>query len=75
VGDEPYRSYYSLAPLAGISNKEKPVPLEWIDTENATVTEEFMRYARPLVRGEASERFVNGLPQFFRFDWSKIIRV
>jgi 6-phosphofructokinase 1 len=74
VGDEPYRAYYSLAPLAGIANKEKPVPPEWIDAANADVTEEFMRYARPLVRGEATERFVGGLPRFFRFDWSKIIK-
>jgi 6-phosphofructokinase 1 len=71
TGDEPYRAYYGLAPLAGIANKEKAVPLEWIDTENAYVTEEFMRYARPLVRGEATEKFVGGLPRFFRFDWSK----
>jgi 6-phosphofructokinase 1 len=74
VGDDPYRAFYSLAPLAGIANKEKPVPLEWIDAANADVTEEFMRYARPLVRGEATERFVGGLPRFFRFDWSKIVK-
>jgi 6-phosphofructokinase 1 len=74
AGDEPYRAFYALAPLAGIANKEKSVPLEWIDEANADVTEDFMRYARPLVRGEATEKFVGGLPRFFRFDWSKRAR-
>ncbi|MDR1068681.1 MAG: 6-phosphofructokinase [Clostridiales Family XIII bacterium] len=74
TNDEPYQSYYALAPLSGIANKEKSVPLAWIDTKNADVTEEFIRYARPLVRGEATEKFVGGLPRFFRFDWSKTVK-
>jgi 6-phosphofructokinase 1 len=73
AGDEPYRACFDLAPLDGIANREKSMPPEWIDAANADVTEGFMRYARPLVRGEATEHTIGGLPRFFRFNWSKIV--
>ena len=73
VSDVPYTTYYAASPLSGIANKEKSVPLEWIDAENADVTDDFVKYARPLVRGESTEIFEGGLPKFFRFDWTKLV--
>jgi 6-phosphofructokinase 1 len=71
--DDPYLITFDEAGLGGIANKEKTVPLEWIDAENADMKSEFLDYARPLIRGEASEKTVDGLPRFFRFDLSKLV--
>ncbi|MDR0885863.1 MAG: 6-phosphofructokinase [Clostridiales Family XIII bacterium] len=73
TSDEPYLVKYDEAPLNNIANAEKEVPAEWITEDGAGVTQDMVTYLRPLVSGEASEKFVAGLPQFFRFDWTKII--
>ncbi|MDR2157098.1 MAG: 6-phosphofructokinase [Clostridiales Family XIII bacterium] len=71
TSDEPYLIRYAATPLGGVANKEKKVPSEWISKDGADVTEAMVRYLRPLVRGEATEKMVDGLPKFFRFDMTK----
>ena len=63
-GDE-YACRCETADIHSIANAEKTVPLEWIDTENATVTEEFLNYARPLILGESHPVWNNGIPKHF----------
>ena len=63
-GDE-YACRCETADIHSIANAEKTVPLEWIDTENATVTEEFLNYARPLILGESHPVWSNGIPKHF----------
>jgi 6-phosphofructokinase 1 len=72
--DEPYLSFYEESSLEGIANVEKKIPSEWITSDGNDVTEDMMRYLRPLVRGESIERMEGGLPRFFRFDWSKVVK-
>ena len=45
---------YATEDVNEICNKEKTVPLEWISEDGSDVTEAFLAYARPLVRGNVS---------------------
>ena len=45
-----------------VANLEKKVPLEWITSDGTHVTKDFVHYARPLIQGEMSPMFVNGVP-------------
>ena len=63
VSNEPYRVEIGVEDIDKIANLEKGVPLEWIDVENASVTEEYLAYARPLIQGELTPIFENGLPK------------
>ncbi|MDR1954031.1 MAG: 6-phosphofructokinase [Clostridiales Family XIII bacterium] len=73
TSDEPYLTYFAASPLAGIANKEKKIPLEWITKDGDDVTDEMVRYLKPLVRGAATEKMVDGLPVFFKFDRTKLV--
>lgn len=61
--DNPYESYTTLFDIHDIANVEKKIPLEWIDTKNNNLTNEFINYAKPLINGELLPIFVDGLPQ------------
>ena len=49
--DADYVLNYATEDVNEICNKEKTVPLEWISADGSDVTEAFLAYARPLVRG------------------------
>ena len=51
VSDEPYRTKTVLLDVVEIANKVKPVPRAWISADGMDVTEDFKRYARPLIDG------------------------
>ena len=46
-----------------IANVEKKVPLDWYDSTNKQMKEEYIKYARPLIEGELTPIFENGLPK------------
>ncbi|MHB1355447.1 MAG: 6-phosphofructokinase [Anaerolineae bacterium] len=46
-----YAATYSLAPLDQIANKEHIVPAEYINAAGNGVTEDYIRYTRPLIGG------------------------
>lgn len=62
LSNEPYRSVAEVTELSKIANKEKLVPLEWIDKKNAYVTDEFIDYVKPLIQGNYEPITVDGLP-------------
>lgn len=64
--DEPaYEITYGLEDVNEICNKEKTVPLEWIINDGSDISDEFVQYAAPLVRGSVEvPRDENGLPDF-----------
>lgn len=47
--EHPYRCSTKPVPLADIPGKEKLLPAGYIDAKNWSVTEDFLKYARPLV--------------------------
>ena len=65
ISDEPYKVEYSSIDIKEVANKEKLVPLEWINENENGVTEEMMKYLRPLVKGEINCRYKDGVPEFF----------
>jgi len=64
--DDPYRCDTGLAALAEVANGEKLLPDEWIGGDGFSLTQEFLRYARPLIQGELPAIIEGGLPQFVR---------
>ncbi|NTV91142.1 MAG: 6-phosphofructokinase [Clostridiales bacterium] len=53
-----------LINLNEVANKEKKIPLDWINTDGTGMTDEFISYALPLIQGESAPPYVNGLPRF-----------
>ena len=64
TSDKPYCVEYGTEDVAVIANTEKKVPVEWISPEGNDVTEEMVRYLRPLIRGVAQTPYRNGLPDY-----------
>ena len=64
-GDK-YECEYKLLPLELAANTEKTVPLEWITNNGTGISDEFVKYALPLIQGEADLLKEDGLPRFAR---------
>ncbi|MDF1567216.1 MAG: 6-phosphofructokinase, partial [Spirochaetaceae bacterium] len=64
--DSPYRCTYGLADLSAVANGEKFFPKDWIGPDGFSVTEDFIRYARPLIQGETKPPMQDGLPRYVR---------
>ncbi|MGN0055291.1 MAG: 6-phosphofructokinase [Atopobiaceae bacterium] len=62
VYDQPYVTEYRLVDIADVANKERKVPADWIREDGMGVTEDFVRYVRPLVTGEVTPLYVGGVP-------------
>lgn len=45
-----------------IANVEKKVPLEWIDSKKKQMKKEYLKYAKPLIKGQVKIKYKNGLP-------------
>lgn len=58
----PYQTHCEVYDIHNIANVEKKIPVEWIDTENNQMKDEYLEYARPLIIGELTPIFKNGLP-------------
>ena len=59
-----YRVVYEAQDIAGIADREKKVPAQWITSEGNNVTPEMLNYLRPLVQGEVHSRFERGVPKY-----------
>ena len=64
-GDK-YECEYKLLPLELAANTEKTVPLEWITNNGTGISDEFVKYALPLIQGETDLVKEDGLPRFAR---------
>ena len=62
VSEDPYKSTTDVYDIHDIANVEKKIPDEWIDKTNKQMTEEFIKYARPLIIGELLPIFKDGVP-------------
>ncbi len=61
---ENYIIQYQSVPLKDVANLVKPVPLHFINGQNADITSSFIDYALPLIQGEPHTQFENGMPKF-----------
>ena len=64
TSDEPYTYELVERDLADVANRARMVPREWINEAGNDVTEEFLRYGRPLIMGETELKWENGLPKY-----------
>lgn len=60
------------AELDEVANVERQVPTEWLNSEGTFVTDEFVDYVRPLIRGEVKVQIEDGLPSYVRLKKSFI---
>ncbi|MCD7981621.1 MAG: 6-phosphofructokinase [Clostridiales bacterium] len=63
LSKHPYECGTALRDVDKIANDERVVPREWINEAGDYVTDEFLSYAKPLIRGELVPIMVNGLPK------------
>ncbi len=62
TNDDPYEVRFDTIPVSTVANQVKSVPDEFINEEGNDVTQELIDYLRPLIRGEYSVMFKNGIP-------------
>ncbi|MGI5887858.1 MAG: 6-phosphofructokinase [Oscillospiraceae bacterium] len=60
----PYVCRSVLLPLDVVANAEKKIPRDWMNEEGCMVNDKFYDYALPLINGESSEPYKDGIPQF-----------
>ena len=61
-----YEIEYKLLPLELAANTEKKVPLEWITDNGTGISDEYVKYALPLIQGDAKAPLEDSLPRFAR---------
>ncbi len=62
-GEVPYQCGTSAYDIHAIANVERKVPDEWITADGTDLTEDYEKYARPLIMGELMPLYVNGTPR------------
>ncbi len=60
--DEPYKMETCAVPACKVANQIKYLPSNYINSEGNFVTEEFLKYVKPLVMGEHYPKYENGVP-------------
>lgn len=63
ISNSPYQVKFSGIPVSEVSNKEKTVPLDYINEQGNDVTEKMMDYLYPLIQGEVPVICENGIPK------------
>jgi 6-phosphofructokinase 1 len=61
---DPYEAVYGEHPLNEIANIERTIPPTMINKDGNGVTDEFIQYALPLIKGLNEPKYKNGLQQF-----------
>lgn len=64
IKDAPYQVEYQGVDIEEVANLEKKVPQEWINDDGNWVTQELIDYLAPLVEGELTCDFKDGIPQY-----------
>ena len=64
-----YEAYYDKVPLEQVAGSSRQLPADWITSDGLDVTDDFVRYARPLIGDDWPEiRVAAGLQRFARLD-------
>jgi len=66
LASEPYAFTTNSIPIEKMANIEKHVPMEWINETRDGVLEPYLHYAKPLIAGEVSPYYVDGMPRHLR---------
>ena len=60
-----YQAYYDKVPLERVANSERALPPSWISGDGLDVTDDYVRYARPLIGDGSPAVLVEGGIQSF----------
>jgi 6-phosphofructokinase len=64
-----YNVSYDKVPLEQVANSERNFPAAWISADKTDVTDDFVRYARPLIGNDwAAIPLVDGIQRFARLE-------
>lgn len=75
VADAPYQVRFDKVPLAKMANAARKLPADWVAPGGTDVTDDFIRYATPLIGGcVAPFECENGLLRFARLDYTEVAR-
>jgi 6-phosphofructokinase 1 len=73
---ESYAVHYDKVPLQKVANSVRHLPPHWIAKNRFDVTDDFIRYALPLIgKGNADMKIVDGLQRFARLNRKFIDRL
>ncbi len=64
VSDSPYTIQYGAATISSIANEARAVPDSWITSRGNNVHSAMIKYLSPLIEGEISLEYSNGLPVY-----------
>ena len=64
ISDKPYQVVYEPVAIEEVANQEKKVPKDWINENGNGVTDQMIAYLRPLIQGETSCSYQNGIPKY-----------
>lgn len=68
ISSEPYRIEIVPFDVSEAANSEKFFPTEWITRDMCDVTMDAMSYFLPLIQGEVTTEYRNGIPVHFRLN-------
>ena len=68
-----YAITYGTEDVNKICNREKKFPAEWITAHGTDIAEEFLSYVKPLIQGESTVPFENGLPVYLKPAYKEIL--
>ena len=70
--DAPYQWHCGAVALSEIANRERTLPVDWIDRVQYTLRPEALTYLQPLISGEVTLPWRDGLPDYPWVDWPAI---
>ncbi|MGN0595844.1 MAG: 6-phosphofructokinase [Ruminiclostridium sp.] len=66
ISDMPYTVTIESVAAEKIANKEKKVPVEWLNPRQNNVRDDAIKYFLPLIQGEVNIKMKNGIPVHFK---------
>lgn len=72
ISNEPYRVEYITVPVSEVANREKKIPLEWINEAGNDVKQELIEYLKPLIEGEVKVEYKEGIPNYIRPEMTSV---
>jgi 6-phosphofructokinase 1 len=74
-GADHYVCETGLTDLEEVANGVKSIPTDWINEDGTSMSFQFVKYASPLIQGEVSVPYDNGLPTFASLSKTRIFRL
>lgn len=68
ISNDPYAIEIDSINIELVANKEKLIPREWINKQGNHINNELIEYIKPLIIGEPSLKFKDGLPMYININ-------